>query len=170
MIKDVVDLFQSFRRILCLCPCCGNIVRLSDLRLKYKGAVPHTWLDTYESKLRKHEKREALFDEREKELHQAAVDRGRAKVPKLVHKCMDADIASLRLNPYDIKALLHPVDFVVFKGLNEKEKLEGIMFLSKKSSDKTLNRIRDSLKSSIDEERYDLRIARVTLEGDVKLE
>ena len=170
MREDVVNLFQSFRRILCLCPCCGNVVRLSDLRLTYKGAAPRTWLDTYELRLRRLERKEALFDEQEEKLRKAAVERGRARVPKLVRRCMDKDISSFRFNPYDIKALLHPVDFVVFKGLNEKDRIENIAFLARKSSNDVLNRIRDSLKSSIDREEYDFRIARVTIEGDVRLE
>jgi hypothetical protein len=41
--------FQLFRKILCVCPCCGELVRLSDLRLKTKGEVEKTWLDDYEA-------------------------------------------------------------------------------------------------------------------------
>ena len=39
--------FQEFRKILCICPCCNDIVRVSDLHLKTKGKVSKTWLDKY---------------------------------------------------------------------------------------------------------------------------
>ena len=170
MADNIVNLFQSFRTILCVCPCCGDLVRLSDLRLKYKGKAPSTWLDTYDSKVKRLEKKESLFEEKEGELRDAAIKRGRAKVPELICKCMDKDIASFNYNPYDIKALLHPVDFVVFNGLNERNKLEDVTFLSKQTSNEALRKIRSSLESTIDKEKYDWRIARVSVEGKVELE
>lgn len=56
MVKPV-QLFQYGRTILCLCPCCGDIVRLSDLTLHYEGETPRTWLDEYEHRV-------DLFDNR----------------------------------------------------------------------------------------------------------
>jgi predicted Holliday junction resolvase-like endonuclease len=88
----------------------------------------------------------------------------------MIRKCIDETIASFNYNPYDIKALLHPVDFVVFNGLNDGEKLEDISFLSKKTSSESLNRLRTSLNSSIDGERYDWHVARVSIDGKVELE
>ena len=170
MTSDLVNLFQSFRTILCICPSCGDIVRLSDLRLKYTGVAPHTWLDTYDSKVRRFEKKEELFDEKEAKLREAAVERGRKKVPKMICKCLDSDIACFNYNPYDIKALLHPVDFVVFNGLNDKKQLNDITFISKKTQNEALNKIRSSLESAVDKERYDWHVARVSIEGKVELE
>ena len=43
--------FLEFRKILCICPCCNNLTRVSDLRLKAKGKVAKTWLDDFEDKL-----------------------------------------------------------------------------------------------------------------------
>jgi predicted Holliday junction resolvase-like endonuclease len=170
MTEDPVSLFQSFRAILCVCPRCGDVVRLSDLRLKYKGTAPHTWLDTYETRLRRLEDKEKIFEEKEKGLREAAIERGRAQVPKMICKCIDQGIASFNYNPYDIKALLHPVDFVVFNGLNEEEKLSDISFLSKTTANEGLNTIRTSLESAIEKERYNWRVARVSIDGKVDLE
>ena len=50
--------FQEFRKILCVCLECSEIVRVSDLRLTAKGKVKETWLDDYE-------RRSYLLDERE---------------------------------------------------------------------------------------------------------
>ena len=47
---ELLKEFQEFRRILCLCPCCSELVRVSELRLKVKGPAPRTWLDEYEKK------------------------------------------------------------------------------------------------------------------------
>jgi len=170
MTNDIVKLFQSFRAILCICPCCGDIVRLSDLRLKYKGATPHTWLDAYDSRIMQLEKKEMAFEEEEQELRDRAIERGRRKVPKMICKCLDKNIASFKYNPYDIKALYHPVDFIVFNGLNSKKELDDITFLSRRTSNEMLNRIRKSLKEAVEKEKYDWRVARVSIEGKVEFE
>ncbi len=170
MIGDVVSLFQSFRTILCVCPHCGDILRLGDLHLRYKGAAPHTWLDTYDSKVQLLDRQTELFEEKERKLHDAAVERGRAKVPKMICRCVDEDIAGLNYDPYDIKPLLHPVDFVVFNGLNDGRKLEDITFLSRRTRIEFLAKIRQSLESAIDHEKYDWRVARVSLDGRVQFE
>ena len=73
-------------------------------------------------------------------------------------------------NPYDIKALLHPVDFVAFDGLNEKKQVDDIVFLSKKTKDKELNQVRKSIKDTVDDENYDWKIARVSIDGKIALE
>lgn len=53
--------FQEFRKILCICPCCGDLVRVSDLKLKVKGPASRTWLDDYE-------KKSLILDKREEKL------------------------------------------------------------------------------------------------------
>ena len=166
---DIVSLFQSFRTILCVCPCCGSLVRLSDLHLKYKGKAPRTWLDSYGSKLRRIEKQETEFEEIEQKMREAAHERARQQVPKLIRKCIDTRLARLRYDPYDIKVLLHPVDFVVFNGLKTGDELKDITFLSKGTRNQSLNKIRISLLTAIDEEMYDWKIMRISLDGKFQI-
>jgi predicted Holliday junction resolvase-like endonuclease len=138
--------------------------------LRVKGAAPKTWLDAHESKIRGIEEKETAFGKKEQTLRDAAVERGRKRVPKLVCKCIDSDIAKLKYHPYDIKAVYHPVDFVVFNGLDKKEKLDDITFLSRKTNNEALNKIRMSVESAVNKEKYDWRVARVSIEGKVELE
>ena len=78
-------------------------------------------------------------------------------------------------DPYDIKAVWHPIAFVIFNGLNEfnkkkRDDIDNILFLSRKSGEKKLNEVRKTIKETIENERYDWRIARVTAEGIITLE
>lgn len=154
---QLLPIFQSFRTILCVCPYCGRIHRLSDLRLKYKGVTPKTWLDEYEVKLRRLEKREEKFEEKEREIREEAAEKGRRRVLKIIRKSLYSEFAMLPYNPYDIKALLHPVDFVIFDGLNDFEKLKSIVFLSRRTQCIDLVKIRKSIEQAIDKENYDSR-------------
>ena len=167
---DVLNVFQSFRRILCICPHCSEILRLSDLHLEYTGKVPKTWLDEYESKVRSAQKKEEKFDEMEQKLREKAIERGRKKVPILIEKCLCPEIAKLKYDPYDIKAIMHPVDFIVFNGLNEGTEVRDVTFLSKKPSDRELNLILESIRKTVDKNNYDWKVARITTEGKVNFE
>lgn len=169
MATDILDIFNSFRTILCVCPCCGDVMRVSDLHIKLKEKGPRTWLDSYERKLLNVETKESKFEEKEQELKDAAKERGRKKVPQLVCNCLDTGILKMKYNPYDIKAILHPVDFVVFDGMN-KGKIKDISFVSKSTMNATLNKTRASLESAISNEKYEWQVARVTIDGKISIE
>lgn len=169
MAFDILDAFQSFRTILCICPHCNEIHRLSDLRLQYEGKAPLTWLDTLDAKSRALDSKEERFDEKEKELRDAAAERGRKKVSKIINKSMVKELASLNLNPYDIKAIMHPVDYVVFKGMNDDD-LKDVLFLSKKTSAPSLEAARRQVKDAVQEKNYDWKTARVSTDGKIEYE
>ena len=60
--------FQEFRKILCVCPSCGGLHRVSDLRLKVRGKAAKTWLDSFDEKELALADKTARFDEKEDEL------------------------------------------------------------------------------------------------------
>jgi len=166
---DLINLFQSFRSILCVCPCCNNIVRFSDLRIEYKGKTSKTWLDSYETKVSKLDEKEDELDEKEETLREQARQRGRKKVPLIVQKSMHTEFAKLKYDPYDIKAILHPVDFVVFNGMHSK-KMKDVVFLSKQTDNIQLNNLRSSVEKVIDKASYDWQTAHVDITGAIKFE
>jgi predicted Holliday junction resolvase-like endonuclease len=167
--KELVEAFQSFRKILCVCPCCGEIVRVSDLHLQYKGKVAKTWLDNYELNLVSLRAKEEEFDEKEDELREKSIERGRNKVPLMIRKCMCSDFKTLKYDPYDMKAVMHPVDFVVFDGLNQGKEVRDITFLTR-TPNPIMRPVIDSLKDTVRKGNYDWKIARITISGKVNFE
>lgn len=107
------------------------------------------------------------FEEKERELREKAAERGRQQVPKILKNSLNAEFTKLPYNPYDIKALLHPVDFVVFDGMNDKETVNEITFLSRQSDNHVLNGIRSSIRAAIRKGSYDWQVARVDADGNV---
>ena len=146
------------------------MMRLSDLHLRYTGKVPKTWLDKYESKLLSLQKKEELFEEKEQEMRKKSIERGRKKVPGLIKKCLCPEFKKLKYDPYDIKALMHPVDFVVFNGLNEGINIKNVTFLSRKPSDTTQNLILETIRETVDKKNYEWKVARITIDGKVGFE
>ena len=166
MSQQYIQMFQDFRSILCVCPCCGDIVRVSDLHLQYRDEAPKTWLDDYDTQLREFAKLVEEFGEQEARIRAEAIARGRLKVIESANTCIDPRISCLSYDPYDIKALFSPIDFVVFNGMNHDENLNDIVFLGEKKEDQ----VRDSLRDTIEAENYDFKIARVSDEGNVTFE
>ena len=143
--------------------------RLSDLHMKYSGKAPKTWLDTYDSKLLSLEKLEVKFSEKEREIRSKSIERGRKQVPALVNKCLCPEFKKLEYNPYDFKAIMHPVEFIVFNGLENKD-LQDITFLTRKTSDQEQNTIIKSIGKTLDSRNYEWKVSRIKMDGEVKFE
>jgi predicted Holliday junction resolvase-like endonuclease len=152
-----------------MCPECGGISRLGDLQLRTVEKAPRTWLDDYDLKVEKADEQEAKFEEEEEEIREKARERGRAQVPHLIRKAMGTQFAKLNYNPYDIKALLHPVDLVVFDGMTEQE-MKNVVFLSKSNPSQYLQTLQNGVVKSINNKAYDWKVVRVSQDGQVEIE
>lgn len=162
--------FQQFREILCVCPDCGTIVRVSDLKLKIKGKAVKTWLDDYENKCKIMDTKEEKFEEIADKLREEAVSKGRKKAQTIFNKAISPAFRALKFDPFDIKPILNPIDFVVFKDMNEKEEINDIIFLSKKCNNSSLNNLRVQVRESIQKKKYDWQVARIDEEGKILFE
>src|SRR3989442_1227733 len=47
--SDTDATFQDFRRVLGVCPCCGEAFRLTDLVIAYRAKPAATWLDNLDA-------------------------------------------------------------------------------------------------------------------------
>lgn len=162
--------FQEFRKILCVCPGCGEIVRVSDLKLTIKGTGTRTWLDDYQTKITQIEKAEENFENRKDTLRKKSVDKGRIEAEKIFNKSISPTFRKLKLNPHDIESILHPVDYVVFKGMTLKNEVSSIDFLSHVSTNKSLQLLREQIKNVIKEKKFEWEIARISDKGKIKTE
>jgi predicted Holliday junction resolvase-like endonuclease len=162
-----MQLFQQARTVLCLCPHCNEIVRLADLKLSYEGVTPETWLDKYQKSLHRFEKQEDRFEEMESRIREKAREKGRKKARKRVIEIIDSALPGCEYHPQDIKAILHPIDYVVFCGMTEASKVDKIAFLSLETDDSTLKNVRKSIEKTIDDESYVWNVARVLDNGTI---
>lgn len=169
MVNPFLGMFQQFKTILCICPKCNSLSRLSDLHLRAKGKAPKTWLDSYQFNSQKVDEQEEKFNEKEEKIREKARERGRAQVPILVRKSMDTQFAKLRYDPYDIKPLLHPVDFAVFDGLNNGA-LDKIILLSRKNSNNHLNILQRAVAKTVEKKQFDWKMVRISIDGQITYE
>ena len=162
-----LEVFDKLKVILCMCPECNTISRLSDLHIRAAGKAPKTWLDDYKLNVKNIDSQEEKFEEEKQKIKELAIERGRAQVPKLVRKAMDERIAKLEYDPYDIKAILHPIDFVVFDGMNN-DNIKNIVLLSR--TNQSLQVLHQGIAQTVKDKAYDWKIVRVSDDGRVEYE
>ncbi len=168
--SNLFEELSEFRKILCICPCCGDIVRVSDLHLKVKGPTTKTWLDTYEAEIIAMSKEEEKFNEKEQKIRDESVEKGRNEAKKIVNNVVLPIFRKLKINPFDVKPILNPVDFLVFDGMTDKEKIKNLIFLSKTSKIESLNIIRKQIKETISKKNYIWQVGRIDELGSLSFE
>lgn len=166
MVQSFVEMFNQLKTIHCMCPNCDNIMRASDLKLISKEKADKTWLDTHDTKTKKIDNKEEKFAEEESKIREESKKRGREQVPKLINKSLDKNFLKLKYDLYDVKAILHPVDFVAFKGMNEGQ-VEHVSLLSNKTTNPHLQSLHKAIAEAIKTKSYDWKILHVAEDGEV---
>jgi len=83
------------------------------------------------------------------------------------NKAILPSLKILKLDPYDVKPILNPVDFIVFKGMNKKDFVSEIVLLSKTCNFESLCFIRKQVKDVIAKRNYDFQTARIDDLGNI---
>lgn len=161
---------QLFRKILCVCPCCNKLVRVSELKLTVKGKAPRTWLDNYDKSILAIAKKEELFEEQEDKLREIAHEKGRKEAEKAINKAMCPTIRDLKLDPFDVKPILSPIYFIVFNGMNKADSVSDILLLSRKHKCPSLEPIHKQIETAVTKQRYDWQVARIENDGTIIFE
>ena len=183
---DALDLFNEFKTILCMCPHCSSLLRLSQLRLRSDVPAPKTWLDEYDLKKIKLEKEDEKISQREykqdeliKKKKDIATQRGRKKVVSIVLDSLDPTSTKMlkKYSPFDVKPIIHPVDFVIFNGDYEakktnyrKKSIQEVVFFSKKSENSDMLNLQESVDECVKKKNYDFKIAQIANDGSVTFE
>ena len=186
MTDSLLGIFQQLKTVLCLCPHCSSLLRVSQLHLRSTAAAPRTWLDDYDEQIKKLKIKDGLiclkiFNSNNffgllifltlifKEMRQKSAERGRKMVVSTVLKSMDDYFSKKKYNPYDIKPIIHPVDFVIFNGDHDKQ-VNEVVFLSKKSKNPNLAALQKSVDECVEKKNYDFKTAKISNEGKVTFE
>ena len=192
MDASTFDLFHQGQRILCKCPNpnCGEISRLSKIRIKSGKKSKPTWLDEYEKSMKDYNVENAEYVRTKEEKKAKETVKGRIQVEKNIRKVMKKslipDYQNILKNydPYDINVIGNPIDLVVFDGaskIKEKVKSSGVksltgkdivkevILLSKKTSNSDSKKLHKSIDEVIQNKEYEWKTANV-LEGNIEFE
>ena len=161
------ELFVQFGNILCICPCCDEIFRLSDGRPFMKHRRLRTPMDALEAEARRIERRAEQLEASERSLREMARSIGQRRAKKQL-KEIDPIFCGNGLDPQDAKALFNPIDYIVFHGMNNKD-VRKILLLSRLPHNKASERFQTSLRRVIQRGKFEFKTLRVEMDGALRM-
>jgi len=166
MSSDIVRFFAVQRSIFGLCPCCGELFRLSDTRVFLKTRPKKDWMDILRARDARLDGVEERIDSAEEALREKARIVGRRSA-RLAVRRIDPVFAPRRLNADDAKVLFHPVDYVVFRGMKEQGTIREIILLDGETRAPDRIRLQKSIEKVIEMGNYEWLTVRVQEDGSV---
>ena len=163
MQKQIIDFYSSLRQIFFACPCCDEIHRLSDCKIYQKAKPDIDWKEKIDKEIERLETLEMKLQEKIEATKEAARLVGRRAADKLIKK-IDPVFHPLGLNCNDCKVIFHPVDYVVFRGMNSNDgdcSIKEILLLDKSKKTGQSLTTQKSLEKVIQKRNYEWLTLRV---------
>lgn len=166
MSKDIVIFFNIYRQIFGICPCCGNVFRLSDAKISVKKKFKIDWYEKIEKKLELLSEKELRLEELRISIQEKARERGYKKAINRIKK-IDPIFSPRKLDPDDAKVIFNPIDYSVFHGMRSGN-IKKIILLDRKLTNN--KRIQKSIEKTIEKENYEWKTLRVLDNGEIEEE
>ena len=172
MLKEVLGFYSSLRQIFTVCPCCEEIHRLSDCKLYQRRKPSVDWKEKIDKEIGRLESMEEKLQEKIEAARILAREAGRKSADKLVKK-IDPIFSPLKLNPNDAKVIFHPVDFLIFNGMNSNSgdnTIKQILLLDKDNKSGQYLSIQKSIEKAVQTKNYEWLTLRVDNVGKISEE
>ena len=166
MTNPVVSLFALKSQIFGVCPCCDELFRLSDCELFARSRPPSTWFDRLEEQEIRLEEREEALEARLEDLREAARSKGRRRAQRTVEK-VDRIFSPQKLHADDAKTICHPIDYVVFDGLNHRAAVSRLVLLDREPDSPARERLQGSVRRAVEQGNFVWRELHVSDQGVV---
>ena len=167
MNSELIKFFSVQRQIFGVCSCCGNIFRLSDAKVYLKEKPKPDWMD----KIQKSEERLDTQEEKINDEEAATREVAREKVRKAAMtstKKIDTIFSPNNYNADDAKVMFHPVDFLIFNGMKEKNSIDNLVLFDREVRDAAQKALQKSLAKTVEKENYEWITMQVSEDGSVE--
>jgi predicted Holliday junction resolvase-like endonuclease len=162
----MLKFFNIQRQIFGICPHSGQVFRLSDCKFYLKIKPIHDWKDKFDLKTQRLDDLEEKIEEEKETLKEEARKKGRKLAWQMIRK-IDSVFTPRKLNPDDAKVIFHPIDYVVFNGMKEKDSIKDIMLLDRETKSPDHRRLQRSIEKVIERENYEWLTLRVRDDGAI---
>lgn len=168
MSMPLASVFSEMDAILGICPCCGDVFRLSDVRPHLRKRKPVSIFDKLETEERKIDSAEERLEQREAGLREKSRAKGQRAAKARLRK-IDPVFSGRGLDPQDVKVIFDPVEYVVFDGANEGS-LRAVRLMAHPPVSKGQETVHKSLAGAIGKGNLEFITMRITDEGKVETE
>ncbi|HWB90747.1 MAG TPA: Holliday junction resolvase-like protein [Puia sp.] len=172
MHKEIISFYSTLRELFVFCPACETPHRLSDCKLFQKSKPEADWKEKLDKDLERLGRIEELLEEKIEVAREAARLVGRKAADKAIRQ-IDPIFAPLKLNCDDSKVIFHPLDFIVFHGMKNREKpceVTEIVLLDKAAKTGEALEVQKSLEKAVRQKKVEWMTLRVEQDGGIKIE
>lgn len=165
--RGLVVALRELQSVLCICPCCGELFRLSEGRLFYDSPPRRTWFDALQREKERLERAEDRFEEERQKLGEMSRQSVERKLRRALRE-RDPVLTPRGYYPKDARPLLDPVDFVVFDGMNLRGRVREVVLLDHVAEDRGRERVQTSLERALERGNLGWSVVRVGEDGQVR--
>jgi predicted Holliday junction resolvase-like endonuclease len=176
--NNLIYVIDELQAIYGFCPCCGEIFRLADAKLKFPSSIskddPIFKVKLFESKVSKQQESLERYEEKMDAALVLARERAQSKGRKLAKKrlkSIDPIFSGRNIDSQDVKTIFDPVDFIVFDKMNsESGIIKGIEFIALEPKSKKRELVLNSIDKAIRRGDLDFKVIRVDKQGEIEVE
>ncbi len=169
MEKEIINFYSALRQIFGVCNSCEEIFRLSDCKLYQKSKYDADWKESIDKEIFLLDQLEEKLLEKIEQAKIIARESGRTEADKQIEK-IDKIFSPNNLNPNDAKVIFHPVDFLVFNGMNNNvgdSTIKNLVILDKDEKSKENSKIQKSIQKVVESGSYEWLTLRVEENGKI---
>jgi len=168
MTSNIINFFEVERQIFGICPKCGGFFRLSECKIFLKGEKVKDWLDELGKQQLRIDRQREKIEEKRREIKEEASRRGRKQAQQAM-VTIDRIFTPKGLNPDDAKVIFHPIDYVVFNGMNkEPNKISNIVLFDRERKETNAKRLQRSIQKTIESANYEWQTVVIDEEGSIE--
>jgi predicted Holliday junction resolvase-like endonuclease len=160
-------LFGEFGHILGICPCCGELFRLTDARPYLKRKPMRSPLDDIEEEEGRLARAGERLDDREAEHRERAAILGQRRAKRRLRN-IDQTFSGSGLDPQDVKVIFDPVEYIVFDGMSNGS-VKRVVFMAHPPTNRYEEGVTASLDRTVKRGNYEFKTLRVTDDGKITL-
>lgn len=165
MTRNLAGLFGELGRILCVCPCCGELFYLLEARPYLTGKRPRSVVDRLRAEEEKIDGEESELFLQESALREAAAEAG-LKTAKRLLKKIDPVFSGAGYDLQDVKVIFNPVTYIVFDGLAN-NRLKNIALLVRPPDASATEQVMRSIRRIVEKGNFEFKTLHVDHEGHV---
>jgi len=115
---NLLEAFTGFQRLYGICPCCGELFRLSEAAIFVSTPPPKTEFDMLQEDDDKLQAAIARFEDGEERVRESARTKGQAAAKSRLATIAPFFITK-GIDPNDVKVLFDPILYLVFEGMTD---------------------------------------------------
>jgi len=176
--NNLIYIIDELQAIYGFCPCCGEIFRFADAKLKFPSFIskddPIFKLKLLESRVSRQQESLERYEEKMDAALVLARERAQSKGRTLAKKrlkMIDPIFFGRNIDSQDVKTIFDPVDFVVFDRMNsESGIIKGIEFIALEPKSKERDLVLNSIDKAVQRGNLDFKVIRVDKQGEIEVE